>query len=250
MAFALNTVEKEAPWRWLAQGWADLWKAPGLSLGIGVLFVAIGFVIIAGLWALGMLAVAPVLLSGFALVAPAFAVGFYQISRLLDRGEPPSLPGVASLSGSKISQIGFLSVLLIILFLAWARIAQFLYAGFVQGDYTPLADFSRFVLTDPAGMGLLAIGTLVGAALALVAFAISVLSFPMLVDRDVDAITALITSVKAVIKQPFVMLVWAWLIAFMVVIGTVTVIGLALVFPWLGHASWRAYQSFVPPAGN
>jgi uncharacterized membrane protein len=131
--------------------------------------------------------------------------------------------------------------------MAWARLAQFLFAYFVHGDYPPLAEFTSYVLSNPSGILLLVVGTSVGALLALVAFAISALSFPMLADRPVDAITALATSVTAVREQPFVMLLWAWIVAFVTMLGAgFFIVGLAVAFPLLAHATWRSYRSFFP----
>ena len=110
-----------------------------------------------------------------------------------------------------------------------------------------LAKLLEFVLPAPRGMTLLIIGTVTGAILAAFAFTISVLSFPMLIDQDVDAVTALVASFRSVLAQPFVMITWAWLIAFMVIAGSaVFIIGLAFTFPWIAHASWYAYKDFDP----
>jgi len=243
----LNKVTKDAPWKWLGAGWRDLVRSPMVSLGYGLLFVLVGALITGGLWYIGLSSFIPVATAGFALIAPAFAVGFYQVSRKLDAGETPRFSHVWLLNPSKIAQIGLLSVLLLVLFLFWTLIAQALYAFFVFGNYRPAEEFTQFLLTDSAGLTMLVIGTMLGGGLAAVAFSVSALSFPMLVDREVDAVTALVASVKAVMSQPFVMFTWACLIAFWCILGTVAfLIGLAVIFPWLGHASWHAYRDFAP----
>ena len=138
-------------------------------------------------------------------------------------------------------------MLLLVFFLTWARLAQFLYAGFTLNNPMPPSQFTQFLFTDPAGLTLLVVGTAIGAVLAFAAFAVSALAFPMLTDQDVDAVTAVVASIKAVIKQPFTMITWAWLIAFFVAAGSIVFfIGLAIVFPWLAHASWCAYKDFNP----
>ena len=248
----LKRVRKDAPWTWLKAGWADLVRAPRVSIGYGLIFVLTGLVITVGLWFAGSGSLIPVAAAGFALVAPAFAIGFYQVSRKLDAGETPRFAHVWLLRPSKISQVALLSVFLVILLLFWVLIAQALYAYFAFSDFRPPADFTQFALTSPRGLLLVVVGTLVGGVLAAFAFSVSALSFPMLVDQEVDAVTALVASVKAVRAQPFVMVTWAWLIAFWVVLGSVAfLIGLAVIFPWLGHASWRAYQDFAPsPSGS
>ncbi|WP_394693177.1 DUF2189 domain-containing protein [Hyphobacterium sp.] len=249
-AIELNAVRPGAPMRWLKAGANDLKRAPLVSISYGLVFVALGALLSAGLWWIGAAAWIPVALSSFALIAPLFAVGFYQISKHLDEGKAVSFSDIWLVSGEKISQVAFLGLLLIILLLGWARIAQFLYAYFASQDYTTLAEFSSWVLTHPAGLLMAVVGTIIGAGLALAAFAISAISFPMLIDREVDAATALIASVTAVRRYPLAMLTWAWLIAFWTIIGTAFfLVGLAVVFPWLGHASWRAYQDFCTSSG-
>lgn len=242
----INTIRPGAPMRWLKAGANDLKRAPMVSIGYGLIFVLIGAALTAGLWSLGAAAWIPVALSSFALIAPLFAVGFYQVSKHLDEGKTVSFGDVWLISGEKISQVAFLGLLLIILLLGWARIAQFLYAYFATQDYTTFAGFTAWILGDPAGLTMAVVGTLIGAFLALAAFAISAISFPMLIDREIDAATAMIASVNAVKKNLFAMLTWAWLIAFWTIIGTAfLIVGLAIVFPWLGHASWRAYQELA-----
>lgn len=243
----LETVRRDAPWTWLAGAVADMKAAPVVSLGYGAVFTGVGLAITLGLWALGLGGFAPVLVGGFALVAPMFAVGIYRISEIRDRGETPGLFDFWSISRSRLSQLGLLSVLLLVFFLAWARLAQFLFA-MLSGDANfHLATLQSFLLTDPAGVSLLVVGTAIGAVLAFAAFTVSALSFPMLVDRDVDAVTALVASVKAVTGQPSVMIFWAVIIAITTAIGAAFfLVGLAVTFPLIAHASWRAYKDFNP----
>ena len=243
----LKMVQKDAPWTWLKAGWSDLSRAPLVSIGYGVIFAGFGLLITGGLWLAGLASFIPVATAGFALIAPAFAIGFYQVSRKLDAGETPRFSHVWLLRPAKISQVALLGVFLIVLFLMWILIAQALVVAFAPGQLLSMGDLLEFVLTDPQGLTLLVVGSLFGGILALMAFSISAISFPMLVDQEVDAVTALVASVKAVLTQPFVMLTWAWIIAFCVLLGFAgLVIGVAVVFPWLGHASWRAYQDFAP----
>lgn len=249
-AVEINEIRPGAPMRWLKAGAQDLARAPLVSIGYGLVFVAVGVLLSLGLYAIGWAAWIPVALSGFALIAPMFAVGIYQVSKHLDEGKAVTFRDLFLVSGEKISQVAFLGLLLVILLLGWARIAQFLYAYFASQDYTTFAGFTAWILGDPAGLTMAVVGTVIGAVLALAAFAISAISFPMLIDREIDAATALIASVTAVRRYPFAMLTWAWLIAFWTIIGTAFfLIGLAIVFPWLGHASWRAYQDACTAAG-
>lgn len=243
----IEKTRKDAPWAWLKGGFADMMATPLISIGYGLAFTLAGLLITLGLWAIGQAAMVPVLAGGFALVAPAFAVGIYRINHVRESGGTPKLLDFWSLPPSRIGQLALLSVLLLIFFLTWARLAQFFYAAFTVGNHMPPGEFTQFLFTTPAGLTLLVVGTAVGAVLAFVTFAVSALSFPMLTDQDVDAVTAVVASIKAVLKQPFVMFTWAWLIAFFVAAGSVFFfIGLAIAFPWLAHASWRAYKDFDP----
>lgn len=243
----IQRLRRDAPWGWLKGGFADMLANPFLSIGYGAMFVLVGLAITVGLWWLDMLALTPVLVGGFALVAPAFAVGIYRINQVIEAGETPRLLDFWRIPPTRLGQLALLSVLLLVFFLSWARLAQFLYAGFSHGNYLPPTEFLQFIFTDPAGLTLLAVGTLVGAVLGFAAFTVSALAFPMLADQDVDAVTAVVASIKAVIGQPFLMLTWAWLIAFITAVGGVFfIVGLAIAFPWLAHASWRAYKDFAP----
>ncbi|WP_291844637.1 DUF2189 domain-containing protein [Maricaulis sp.] len=243
----LRTVRRDAPWQWLRAGWNDFRRAPGVCLAYGGIFVALGALVILGLVAVGMSSTIPVALSGFALVGPALAVGIYQVSRAFEKGETPRFRVIISRFPQRIAQIGFLSILLGLLLMIWMRVAQILLV--VLAPFAPLEPgaFLNFLLTDGAGLTLLAVGTVFGGALATLSFAISVIAFPLLVDRDVDAITALATSFNAVLKQPFVMVTWAWLIAFIIGAGIAAFgIGLAVAFPWIALATWHAYRDFMP----
>jgi len=245
----LQHVRRDAPWAWLKAGWNDLMRAPRVTLGYGLAFVGFGALMVLGLNAIGLASAVPVALSGFALIAPALAIGIYQVSRAFERGEAPRFRFIISRFPSRISQIGFLSLLLVMLFLIWVRVAQFLLVAVAPTAPLMPGPFMEFALTDPAGLTLMVIGTAIGAGLAAIAFAMSALAFPMLVDQDVDAVTALVASFKAVIEQPFVMLTWAWLIAFMVAVGSaVFLVGLAVTFPWIALATWHAYRDFSPVA--
>jgi len=243
----LERTRKDAPWAWLKAGFADMMKTPVISIGYGLAFTVVGFLITIGLWSIGQAAMTPVLAGGFALVAPAFAVGIYRINQVREAGGTPRLFDFWSLSASRIGQLALLSVLLLVFFLTWARLAQFIFAAMTVGNSMAVGEFTQFIFTTTPGLTLLVVGTAVGAVLAFVTFAVSALAFPMLTDQDVDAITAVVASVKSVIQQPFTMVTWAWLIAFFVAVGSVLFfVGLAIVFPWLAHASWRAYKDFDP----
>jgi uncharacterized membrane protein len=234
------------PWNWLAAGWRDLWRNPALSLGYGAAFVVIGLLTTWGLWLFGLESIAPTLASGFTLMGPVFAIGLYEMSRKYEAGEQVNLRDVWLVRLPSPPQMAFLAYALMFLFLVWIRLATLNYAIFSYGDYRPLSEFIAFALSTTQGLTMLVVGTLVGALIALLAFAVSVISVPILLRHDVDVLTAMALSIRLVRENPRPMLLWAWLIGVLTAIGFATMfVGLALVFPLIGHATWHAYRSIV-----
>lgn len=242
----LRNPTMDSPWKWLTKGWADMMRVPLWSFGYGFAFVAIGVLATVGLWAVGFESVVPATLAGFGILGPILAVGLYEISRRLEMGEELNLADVALVRIASPIQMGLLAFFLMFLFLVWMRVATLLVALFMSGTYLPFADFIAFVLTTYDGMALLIVGSGIGAFLALSAFALSVLSVPILMRRDVDAVTAIVASVKCVLDNPGPMLLWAWLIAWLIGVGVLTLgVGLIVAFPLAGHATWHAYRDLV-----
>jgi len=244
----------DAPWTWLAAGWRDLWRAPRLSVFFGAAAAAAGLLAMFILFGAGAGALAPLLLGGFALAAPVFALGLYEKSRRIEAGEPLSWKAVITPNLPRFSTIAYAGLALLLIYLLWIRAGTLLFALFlgqdfpsvIVGDYPPLYEFATIALTRPEGLALLAVGTLVGGALALVAFAISAVSLPMMLERDIDVLTAMSLSVRAVTQNPGAMLNWAWIIALMLVLSmALGYIGLVIAFPWIAHASWAAYRDVV-----
>lgn len=242
----IHAPTMEDPWRWLGLGWRDLWRTPHLSLGYGAAFVGIGLLVTAGLWALGLESTAPALAAGFTLLGPVFAIGLYEMSRRYEAGEPVSLRDVVATSLPSPPQFAFLALTLMFLFLVWLRLATLNYALFTHGSYLPIRDFLGFALTTEEGLIMLVVGTLAGGVIAAIAYAISVISVPLLLRHDVDVLTAIWISVQTVLNHPGPMLLWAWLIAVLIAIGLATMfLGLIIVFPLIGHATWHAYRTIV-----
>lgn len=246
--FAVNKVTLDAPWRWLAAGWSDLWQRPGISLGYGVVFVVVSVVLVGGLVLVDLSSLALALAAGFMLVGPLLAVGLYETSRRLETGEPITARTAALVATRSPSQLAFLGIILMLLLLAWVRIAMLLFALFFgPGGFPPLAEFVPILLFTSKGIGLLAVGSAIGGMLALLVFAISAVSVPMLMARDIDAITAVVTSVNAVRRNIGPMLLWGWLIVLLTAFGIATLfVGLIVTFPLVGHATWHAYRALVP----
>ncbi|MEM8986885.1 MAG: DUF2189 domain-containing protein [Pseudomonadota bacterium] len=244
----VSSLTADAPWGWLAAGWRDMQRAPVLSFGYGVAFVAIGLAITGGLWMAGLSSLIPVAIASFALAGPLMAVGLYEISRRLDAGAPLALRDIVFVKTKSPAGLALVGFFIMFALLFWARVAMLLYALFVSGAYMPLSDFTAFALTTPAGLSLLAVGTVIGGAIALAIFSVSALSIPMLMDRQTDAFTAIATSIRAVKEKPGPMLLWAWIIAVLIAAGFATLfVGLAVVFPLIGHATWRAYKDIIEP---
>lgn len=246
----LRRVPSEAPWSWLAAGWRDLKRARWVSAAYGLFFALASAAITVGLWLTDSLQVLPPLAAGFMLVGPLLAVGLYEVSRRLEAGKPVTIEAaVLSITRSPV-QIAFLGVLLMVLLLFWIRLAFLLFALFLgTGSAPPPEILVSQLLFTPEGLGLLVVGTLAGALLAFFAYAISVISVPLLLDRDVDAMSAIIASLRSVKLNWKPLLLWAWLIALITAAGIATLfVGLIVTFPLIGHATWHAYRDLVEPA--
>ncbi len=242
-----SRVALEQPWSWLAAGWQDMWRAPHVSLAYGGAFTVVSLLLTAGLFATGFEYLLPPLAAGFMFVGPLAAVGLYETSRRLHAGEPVSLRHALFVTTWAPGQLAFVGIVLALFMLAWMRIASLLFALFMgtQG-FPPLAEILPWLFFTREGLGLLAVGGAIGAVLAAAVFAISVVSVPMLMVRDIDAVTAMIVSVRTARRNAVVLALWAWLIALLTGLGLVTLfIGLTLTFPLVGHASWHAYRDLT-----
>ncbi len=236
-------VSKEAPWRWLAAGWQDIWRKPLFSLSYGLVFVLIGLAITAGLWQIGMSSTIPVAAGAFALVGPLMAVGLYEMSRRYQTGESLNLKGVVLVQTASPIHLFYVGFLLLFALMVWSRIALMLYALFISGTYLPLSAFAEFVFETPQGLSMLVVGTAIGGIIAFAIFAMTAFAVPLLMDRNMDALEAVVRSIQVIFKNPVPMMIWAWLIAGLLAIGTATgFLGLIIIFPLLGHATWHAYD--------
>lgn len=253
----IRRVPIDRPWVWLAAGWNDLWAAPASGLVWGAGAVAAGWASIALLlWFEQPWLVLP-LSAGFFFVGPFMAVGLYETSRRLGAGLP--VDGRATLGAWRRNpdQIALMGVVLLLLHLAWMRIAQLLFALF-QGSGVPSWDRFTDVLWHSArSLPFLAAGVAIGAVLAALAFVIGAFSLPFLLDRrHSNVFEAIATSVAAVRLNPRPMLLWAGLIVMLVAMAMVPgLLGLVVVLPVVAHATWHAYRDVVvfepaPPSGE
>ena len=241
---AIRRVGGERPLAWLRAGWADLQANPIASLAYGLLFAIAGDVILLFSWRNPYLFTAAV--SGFFLLAPLLAGGLYEISRRQEKHQPSTF--VDSLAawrrnGQSMAMFGLLLVLAVII---WERTSAVCFALFVPGLTPELWAFVSGVVLNTDYLALTLVWFCVGGLLAALVFSVSAVSIPMLIDRDVDFVTAMMTSLRSVTLNPAVMLKWAALVVALTLIGFVSLLfGLVILMPLLGHASWHAYRDLV-----
>jgi len=247
--FTVAEIGFDRPWAWLAAGWKDLWEAPGVSLGYGLVFAVVGVVLAGLLYLSGAFHMVLPLAAGFMLIAPIMAVGLYEVSRRLALGETVTMATPPQAWKRNFGQFAILGLVLMLFLLAWVRIATLIFALFFDNTPLELGSFIATVFFSWQSVPFLLVGCGVGAILAALVFSIAAISAPMLVDRDVGAITAIACSFTAVRKNWRPMALWAGLIALFTAAGLVTLfIGLALTLPLIGHASWHAYRDLVVEA--
>jgi uncharacterized membrane protein len=248
----IRRVPIDRPWVWLGAGWRDLWSAPAVSMGFGLLPVLAGWLaIVLLLWLDVPFLVLP-LGAGFFFVGPFLAVGLYEISRRLEAGHV--VDGATSLLAWRRNpdQIALMGLVLLLLHLAWMRFAQLLFALFEWRTVPSWDRFMDLAWYSTRSLPFLALGMGCGALLAGIAFAIGAFSMPYLLDRrGSNLFEAIATSVAAVRLNLLPMALWAVLIVILVAFAMVPgLIGLILVMPVVAHASWHAYRDIVrfPPA--
>lgn len=234
---------------WLRAGWRDLAVKPGLSLAYGLAVFVTSLLVLWGLFGLGWDAALFPALAGFMIVGPVVAIGLYEKSHALDAGEPVTLQRMIRVRARSGAQVWFVGVLLCLLMLVWMRAAVIVYALFF--GYRPfpgLDNIAYMLLTTIPGWGMLVVGTAVGGLFAAFSFAISAFSIPMLLNERTDALTAMGTSVALVWNNLPVMIAWGAIAMVLFVLSLLTgLVGLIVVFPLLGHATWHAYKAIRQP---
>ncbi len=239
-------VSVDRPWTWLAAGWNDLRQAPHIGLFYGLLIVGASWAVVAALLLRGMVHLLLPMTAGFFILAPLIAAGLYDTSRRLERGDHADIRTAIG-AWRAPGQLALMGVVLLIVHLAWIRFAFLLYPLFFYEQARALPDLMNLLLFSPQSIPFLIVGTLVGAGFATVAFALAAVSIPMLVDREVGVVEAMAASVSAVARNWKAMAVWAALIVVFTAAGLATLfLGLAVVVPLIGHATWHAYRDLVP----
>lgn len=234
-----------AAFGWLAEGWRDLWRSPLPSLLYGL---AVFLLSVAVVWLLFRLELDYILfpaLAGFMVVGPLVAIGLYRKSQDLEEGIAPSLSRMVFVRAASGAQVWFTGAILCLLMLVWMRAAVIIYALFVGLKPFPGLDHViAMLMSTPEGLGMIAVGTVVGGLFAAFSFAISTFGIPMLLAERTDAFTALGTSVSLVFRNLRVMLAWGLIVLALTVLGIVTgLVGLIVVFPLLGHGTWHSYRA-------
>ncbi len=245
--FTLPNVRRvglERPMAWLKAAWNDMRRNPIASLAYGLLFAMAGDLILIFAWRIPYLFTAAI--SGFFLIGPLLAGGLYEISRRQGLGEHSTF--FDSLAGWRRNgqSMAMFGMLLAFASIIWERTSAVFFAILIPGLAPDLWSFVPNVLLNPAYLSLTLAWLIVGAFLAMLVFSVSAVSIPMLVDRDVDFVTAMITSLRAVLSNAKVMLLWATIVVALTMAGFATLLfGLVVFMPLLGHASWHAYRDLV-----
>ncbi|WP_324261215.1 DUF2189 domain-containing protein [Altererythrobacter sp. H2] len=232
----------------LAGGWRDFLAAPLFGLFFAGIYVGSGLFLTYALFAWGEATWLIPAAAGFPLVAPFIAVGLYEVSRRREAGLPLRWGAVlGALRGRGDEQILSMGVIVFVAFGFWLMVAHGIFAIFLAES--GLGSESLALFGTPAGIAMLAVGSVVGGLMALAFYAITVMSLPMLVDREVDFLTAIIVSLATMRSNGPIMLVWAIVIAATLFVAMVPLfLGLLVALPVLGHATWHLYRRVVGPA--
>jgi uncharacterized membrane protein len=225
-----------APFTWLRHGWEDMCAAPRQSAFYGVVLTLLSIAVAALTWRLGLVALYLGLASGFVFIGPFLAMGLYSISYQLEIGRKPTLAFSLSKGRAHLRDTLVFGICLLVVLLVWARAAT------LMNVFRPDAALPTWRELVP----FFGIGSAVGAVFAAIVFAATAFSLPMLLDRRTDAITAVVTSINATLRNKWTMLVWGLLIVTAVIVGFATMLlGFVVLLPLIGHATWHAYRATI-----
>lgn len=247
----VKRISMEDPWMWLSRGWLDLWGVPSVTLVYGVVFAALSVGLLSLLIFLDALPLVMPLVGGFLLLGPMLAVGLYETARRHSNGRQIGFKEALFVRTASPSQLAFVGVVLLLAYFAWVRVAFLIFAFWngINAAVPPMDEFFANLFFTRDGIGLLITGSLAGGVIAFLIFAISAVSVPLLMSRDMDAVTAVLLSLEAVKTNFGPMLLWAWLILLLIAFGIATAfVGLVITFPLVGLATWHACQSLIEEA--
>ena len=240
----IRKVDAGRPVVWLERGWSDFKRSAVPSLIYGAWVAAFGFALLLVAWRFTYLV--PALVGGFLLVAPFVAIIFYDLSRQIEQGRPADGAEAVFAWRRNGGSIALWGLVLVLAMIFWERMAAIIVAQFLYGDVGDLRALGFEILFSGAIPAAVVVYLGAGALVAFTVFVFGIVTAPMLLDRDVDVVTAMLTSLKCCITNPGATIVWAVLIAGLTAIGFATLmIGMLVIFPLLGHASWHAYRDLV-----
>lgn len=242
----INRIEVDATWEWLRRGWQDYQRARAVDLCFGIGIAALSFLIIAMAWQANLWPYIWPLAAGFMFLAPLLGICFYEVSRQLEQGQSINLVDIALSWRKRPGPIFTLGLILMLFQIVWIYLAILIYALFFGIQPVSWSSFVLDAVLSPKNIPFWIVGFGVGAILAGIAFAISVVSFPLLLDRNIGVPQAIATSIAATIVNWRVLLGWGALIVLFSIAGVATFcVGLVITMPLLGHASWHAYRDIV-----
>lgn len=250
---AVRRITPSDLWQSLRRGVDDFSAMPSHAIFLCVIYPLLGLFLIAVTLGHAMLPLAFPIAAGFALIGPLAAIGLYELSRRREAGlDSSSVHALDVLHSPSLGAIIALGLLLMAIFLIWLAVAQAIYvANFGYASPASIGQFVGEVLRTPAGWHLVIEGTGVGFLFAVTVLTMSVVSFPLLLDRDVGAAVALLTSIRVVATNPLTMALWGLVVTALLVLGSLPFfLGLAVVMPMLGHATWHLYRRAVEPDTN
>lgn len=227
------------PWNaafsWLTAGWRDFTRVPRIALSYGLIIFVVSWGVSLFAWWLGKFALLASLLSGFIFIAPLLAIGLHSVSKDLQNGRRPSFRRSFAHMLKDSGQIVVYALVLMVILFVWSRSGMMLYAFF------PVEEGNRQVLLE-----FLAVGSLIGTGFAALVFASAAFSLPMIVDKQSDMITALISSVNAVLRNKPAMAVWALCIVLLTAAGFASgYLAFIIIMPWLAFSAWHAYRQTI-----
>jgi uncharacterized membrane protein len=240
-------------WQSLARGVDDFTAMPSHAVFLCVIYPLLGLLLIGITLGYTLLPLAFPIAAGFALIGPLAAIGLYELSRRREAGlDSASSHAFDVVYSPSLGAIAALGLLLMAIFLLWLVAAEAIYiANFGYTAPASISQFANDVFTTAAGWRLIVFGTGIGFLFAVAALAMSVVSFPLLLDRDVGAAVAFLTSIRVVIANPLTIALWGFIVAALLLIGSVPFfLGLPVVMPILGHATWHLYRRAVEPDSN